>query len=203
MYTPDLESYISHGHEERNLEYKQSMSWNDADSRGNLIKRIMSMANIRDGGVVVVGMREDGDIYTPEGVQDDHLSTFRGDNISTDVNEYASPFVELSVDNVLYETKPFVVIQVREFAEMPVVCRKTGPAGLREGALYTRSHRKPETVEVSSEPEMREILELAVDKGIRKLFTRLERVGLHVPLITPAEAEAKHLEQFKEERGEL
>ena len=49
---------------------------------------------------------------------------------------------------------------------------------LRRGACYVRSRHKPETSEIPSEEEMRELLELAIDKGVRKFVTRAQKAGL-------------------------
>ena len=53
-----------------------------------------------------------------------------------------------------------------------VAFKKDGLKNLRKGAIFTRTRRHPETIEVPSQTEMREILELAVDKNMRKLTKR-------------------------------
>lgn len=201
MVDSPLLEFIAHGREERNLEYKQSMSWNEPDSRGNLIKRIMSMANISDGGVLVVGVRQENEQFFLDGMDPTHLATFQQDKVSEDVNDYASPYVELTVNHVPYEGKTFVVIEVREFAELPVICRKAGPGGLRPGAVYTRGRRRHETVEVANEPEMRELLDLAVDKGIRRQVRRYSEAGL--PIQTSPEQAADEQKRFEDQLGGL
>jgi hypothetical protein len=44
---------IYHGREERNLEYKQTMSWTEASTKAKITKCVMAMSNIRDGGSIV------------------------------------------------------------------------------------------------------------------------------------------------------
>jgi hypothetical protein len=51
--------------------------------------------------------------------------------------------------------------------------------------LYVRGRGKPETIEVPTQTEMRELLELAVDKGVQAFLARAGRVGL----LQPAHAE--------------
>ena len=56
-----------------------------------------------------------------------------------------------------------------------------------------RARHKPETSEISSEEEMRELLELAIDKGVEKFVRRAERAGLFPPMQPspmPADIEA-------------
>ncbi len=188
---------VTHGMEERWLEYKQSMSWDDAESRGNLIKRVISMANIQDGGSIVIGVRQQGERFLLEGVTPDHLRTYQQDRVSDNVNEYAAPYVELTVyTNVEREGKFFVVIQVRPFDQLPVVCKKDGPGGLRRGALYTRGRRRHETIEVSHEAEMREIIERAIDIGMARFIARQKAMGIAIPLKSePAESGETPFEQ--------
>src|SRR5262249_46564787 len=60
---------------------------------------------------------------------------------------------------------------------LPVICKKDGLEKLRRGAIYTRSRRLPETVEVPSQAEMRELLDLAIEKGSRTFTRQAERMG--------------------------
>jgi len=59
-----------------------------------------------------------------------------------------------------------------------VICKKDGMEKLRRGAVYTRSRRMPETVEVPGQVEMREILDLALEKRSRAFARHAERMGL-------------------------
>jgi hypothetical protein len=61
------------------------------------------------------------------------------------------------------------VIQVFEFADLPHLCSKDYPQVLREGALYVRPRKVPETSELASSVEMREILDLATEKALSGL----------------------------------
>jgi len=51
----------------------------------------------------------------------------------------------------------------------------------------------PESAEVPSQVELREILDAAVEKGIRALYERIGRAGLEV--IEPAAADQKRFEE--------
>ena len=52
----DLGILINWPREERNLEFKCSMSWADASTKAKLTKSVLAMANLRDGGHVVLGV---------------------------------------------------------------------------------------------------------------------------------------------------
>ena len=170
MFSEELTALILHGREERNLEYKSSLNWSDANTRAKMAKAAMGMSNIPDGGVIVIGVEPAG---SAAGMSPEDFNSFDQDIVQEFVNEYADPYVELSVTgDHLEEYGDFVVIQVRQFSELPVVCKKTGAENLRRGAIYTRSRHKHETAEVGSQTEMREILEQAVDSHIRELRAR-------------------------------
>ena len=57
--------------EVRNVEYKSSMSWDDPISRTTMIKAILALSNVRDGGYLVIGVEEVDDELVPKGVDDD------------------------------------------------------------------------------------------------------------------------------------
>ncbi len=190
---------ILHGNEERNLEYKGPLAWNDANIKGKLCKSIMAMANMRDGGDLVIGVREKPKgHFTPVGLTTADADTFSQDEVAAFVSEYAAPFVEFTLRRVTHEKKKFVVMQVQEFLELPVVCRKDGPADLRRGAFYTRTRRIYETARVSSEAEMREIIDLSAEKSIRTLIKRGQLASLQAT--APADADAQ---KFAKQLGKL
>ena len=168
---------ILHGSEERNLEYKSSMSWDKIETKIKVVKTAMSMANIKDGGVLIFGVDEVNNIFSPNGMNIDDANSFEQDIVTEYVNKYADPYVELKVNRVTYDKKSFIVIQVKEFEELPVVCKKTGQ-DLKKGEIYIRPRRKFESVAVPSQTEIREILEMAVDKKIRTYREKLFRLGL-------------------------
>ena len=70
----DFQYYIFHGKEERYLEYKRSMIWTGNDTtKVKIAKAMMAMANLRNGGVIVVGMQETArGIWEPEVMTPEH-----------------------------------------------------------------------------------------------------------------------------------
>ena len=179
MEEREVVSLIQHGREERNLEYKGCVRW-EKDVRAQITKSILAMSNIRDGGTIVIGIQQQGEKFIPNGLDATDLGTFTQDDISSYVNEYADPFADIVVSHVPYEGKDFVVIQVREFLELPVICKKDGACGLRRGAVYTRPYRRCESAEVPGQAEMRDILDMALEKGMRGFLRMVGRAGLEV-----------------------
>jgi len=188
---------ITHGREERNLEYKRDVSWKDTTIQAKLIKSILAMSNIPNGGAIVIGVEQKGEEFTPNGLSDGNLKTFTQDSLSSRVSTFADPYVEITVTHVSYESANYVVIQVMEFAEIPVLCKRDGKEGLSIGHLYTRPHRKIESVLVPSQIEMREIVNMAVDKGMESLQQRLNKFSKS----SMSETEAAKLEFQKQAGG--
>jgi predicted HTH transcriptional regulator len=178
MLNTDLIDLITHGREERNLEYKKSMNWKNNETKAKVIKSCLGMANIRDGGFIIFGVDQEGEEFVPHGMKEEDFNSFSQDQVSAVVNEYADPFVEIAVLKENYNNMNFIVIQIEEFFEAPIVCKKDGSHGLARGAVYTRTRRMYETAKVPSQSEMREILEMAAEKGIRNLQSKVSRAGL-------------------------
>jgi len=178
MEEQELIELIKSGREARNIEYKRSMPWTNKENRHKIIRTILSMSNIRDGGFIVIGMERQGDdIYVAKGILSEHKVTYIEDKMADMISEFADPYVHFTIQTVNYEDKEFLIIQINEFEEIPVICKKDG-YDLVRGKVYTRSRRKPESIEVPSQSEMREILEVAIDKGIRRFFSRLTSIGI-------------------------
>ena len=175
----DLSTLINWPREERNLEFKRSMSWSDAATKAKLTKSALAMANLRDGGHIVFGVeRQADDSYVPAGMQSGHIDSFVQDELSTYFSEYADPYIEIILIKHIVDGKVFCIIRVNEFAELPVICKKDGAEKLRRGATYIRSRRLPETVEVPGQVEMREILDLAIEKRSRAFALQAARMNL-------------------------
>lgn len=178
---------VALGKEERNLEYKQSTSWNDNKFRLRLVKSILAMSNIRDGGHIVIGMEGQPDSrYLPRGMTQEHLDSYTPDDVMRVAAEYADPYVRFTLTKERDQAgRNYVWIQVQEFDEIPVICRKSYSDVLDGGKLYTRTRRIPESAEVPSSSEMREIIEMASERALRAFLQRADRAGFQLA-IAPA-----------------
>ncbi len=171
------------------LEYKESATWESIKRK--VIRTALGMANCRDGGTVIIGVSERGDRFVPEGMAEEHSITYDSDQIQAAINRHADPYVRMELRRVEMDGKTFLAIIVHEFDEVPVVCKKDG-VDLREGAVYTRSYRMPETCEVKGQTEMREILDLATDKALRRFLRRVNAAGARIGEI---ESDAQRFER--------
>lgn len=199
--------------EERNHEAKRSFPWRVdgshvdadlfADLRGKVTRTIMALANLPGGGRVVVGVgQEASGRLSADGMPEEHLVGWSTDEVLEHVNKYASPEVRLRVDQVTDETGlRFIIVSVQEFEEVPVVCsndqsNRKGQSLLRRGATYVRGRKKIESIEISSQTEMRELVGLATQKQLRSMLPYVTQLLQHVK---PGPSDAQ---LFEEQLGE-
>jgi hypothetical protein len=167
------------------VEFKESAPWESLKWR--LVKTLMAMGNLRDGGVVVIGVSEAGQQWNLAGITKDHLETYDVDTVTETLAKYASPPVELDVVLVKYQNGPsFLAIQAHEFGDLPFVCKRNGPDTERpfhEGDIFVRPPGKPQTKKVTVAQELHALLALAAEKRARAMLQAGHRIGL-VPSVT-------------------
>jgi len=148
-------------------------------------RAVLGMANRRDGGSIVIGIREDSGKFELVGLTSAELESWRYDLIADGLGPIAEPAVVFETAVHEYVGRRFVLIEVEEFEDIPIICRRNFPrslkpghkAILRDGAVYVRPRRKPETTEVAGQTEMRDLLELAIEKRLRQMLGTVSRAG--------------------------
>jgi hypothetical protein len=134
-----------------------------------------------------------------DGILDADLSTWSYDELADSLAEYTDPGVNFDLDIIEYESKKFIVIIIHEFEDIPVLCKKNYPEVLRAGACYIRTRRKPETLEIPTQADMRDLLDLAIEKGVRRFVAQARASGLSLSgQLPPTDAELfnQQLEDF-------
>lgn len=194
MSTLDLEGLINYPNEERWLEFKHSTPWSNRRFRAKIVKTILGLSNVRNGGWIIIGKDNDG---TPSGMSQVDFDSYNQDDMKTIVDNYADPLARFDLLPFTNGGLRFLIIKVYEFDEIPVVCKKEYSAIMRKGALYTRSTGKPETIEVPSQTEMREILKMAKTKAVRLWFEEMAEVGAPIPPVGDSD------DRYKEEISDL
>jgi predicted HTH transcriptional regulator len=158
------------------VEFKASQPWKTL--MWGIIKTACAMGNLRDGGIIVIGVSQREDAWEPTGMTEADTKTYDVDKIVDQVNAYVSPQVDLTIVTHKKEDKTFLVIHVAQFRDTPLVCKKDHGKDLSAGTLYIRPPGKPETRTVLHATEMQELLELAVEIRTRKFLEGLERLKL-------------------------
>lgn len=172
MNTQDLEGLLNGAEETDALEFKGPMEWHSS-----LIKDILALANVRDGGRIIVGIEDE--TFRRVGVTNTQIATFNNDILRDRVAPYADPRVELRCEVVSdIQGLRFVIIDVSPFETTPVICRRDGE-GLQAGAIYYRSRAgRPASARVARSDDMRDVIEVAIVRSRR----RLERIGIFEPV---------------------
>jgi predicted HTH transcriptional regulator len=181
-----LSEILGLGHELRGIECKGPGSRLDKLFLAKVIRAMLGMANRRDGGRILIGVEDTGQQLVPQGLSDSDLATWIYDDLSDSVAVYADPSVSFEVESHEDDqNRKYVLITVMEFESIPILCKRDLQPTLRSGACYVRSRRKPETTEVPTQEDMRDLLELATEKGIRKYLRQSAAVGLNIMVPTP------------------
>jgi len=165
--------------ESEDVDFKESAEWKALKSR--ITHSALGMGNLRDGGIIIVGVAERGDAWELTGVTAHDLATYDLDVITAQVSAYVSPHADLDVVVVEHrDGHQYLAIYVREFRDTPLVCKKNGPAdsGIVEGRVYVRLPAPPRTTAVTNAQQMHDLLELAAEKRARRLLETAHRVGL-------------------------
>lgn len=191
--------------ETRECEFKRGVSWEENKRR--VTKTVLAMSNLEDGGRVIIGVQKNSDTgpYEAVGMAEAIAATYDHDAIMAFANNYADPQVKILVQKFQHNSDWFVSIRVFGFDEIPVICQRTYQDGpdtvLREGRIYARLKRMPESSENLKPEDLREILQVAVRKGLGRQIETMRRAGL-LELVVPGETTAPADEaRFREERG--
>jgi len=175
-----MEQVLQGNAENINLEFKSSFDLNNNEwAKERLIRSILAMSNTRNGGFVVIGVKEENDkSYSYEGLNNDHLLLFKSkaEDLKSQIESFSSSPVNYEIGLGKYRNKDFLLISVTEFSLNPVICSKNGKhkdKHLEEGAIYVRSLKeKPSSVKLTNPFDIQDFLERVVDKQILNLNKR-------------------------------
>lgn len=200
----ELAAVLAIGHETRSVEFKAAGGLGDKAFVALVARAALALANQRDGGNIVLGI-DDRNAGASNGLDDDQLRDWSNlDLVADKLNRYSDPPLILRVQaRELPNGRPVVVIEVAEFSEIPSLCMKDYPGVLALGQLYTRSLRKPESSMYHTHNEMREVLDLATQKGLRRFRETAVGAGLFSgspELVTAPQSDA---EKFQEQIDDM
>ncbi len=164
MTTSEIETLLEAARETQSLEFKSAMSW---DVR-KLARSLLALANVEDGGIIVIGIRNDG---TREGLSPIEVQTYKLDGMKDQLRNYADPHVDFSFEIAIDKGGLSLgVIRVFPFRDTPVICCKDDDAArTRNGIIYYRNtDRRPESAPVSNSYDMRSIVQSAAFRMFRR-----------------------------------
>lgn len=209
---------LSLGHEARGFEAKGPGLAKGAFLAG-VVRAALGLGNLRDGGLIVIGVDDKNLRSMGPGLTEDQARSWASyDDLADAFAAYADPPLQFHSELVTLgagtaNEVTVCAIEVDEFGEVPHICkrqfdaekndpnaRKKDVPPLRRGAVYVRPRHKPETSEIASAEQMRELLDLAAQKALARYVDTAHRAGL---TFTPATTELDHAAQvalFEAER---
>ena len=161
MNTEELERLLEAADESPGLDFKAAVPWDVK----LFVKDILAMANTEDGGVIIIGVGEEqrpGIGFKREGVTPAVAATFKADVMKDQVEGFADPFVDFTVDVVAdLQGLNYVVIRIATFFDQPVICKQDGK-DVKKGDIYYRKPRgRPQSCRIDSAHDMRSLLMVA------------------------------------------
>lgn len=193
---------LSLGYELRGVELKGPGLRTDSHLFAKVTRAALSMGNLRDGGHVIIGIDDVDPKKMLPGLTPPELASWLAfDDVARKMAEYADPPLGFDIAPVtLSSTATVAVLQVHEFADIPHLCSKAFDPVLRKGALYVRPRKVPETSEIASSVEMREIIQLATQKALRAYVETAERAGISLGTGAQGAGGPSDEEQFLKQR---
>lgn len=186
----ELEQLLELGHELRHLEVKAPGGLDDNVLVARAARAVMAMGNLRDGGLVCIGI-DDGQIAAMQpGLTAAQLADWTDfDKVSAALGKYSDPPVSFETHTfALSSGADVVVLEVEEFERDVHVCKKSFQGVLVDGHTYVRPRGQPRSVLPPTSADMRELHDLAVDKGVREFVRRAGAAGVHLNATTPPTA---------------
>lgn len=181
MSPDDIERIIEAGQEARTIEFKSAGAWSDPAHRGQITRSCVALANTRNGGVLLVGMTKDPTrpgYHVVDPLSATQRESFDPDVVIPGVNAHANPHIEM---RIIHHATPagsnVVVVLVQEFRDFPILCIRDiygadNKVLAAKGRVLVRSRRNIETTELQDPEDFRELIDLAVDKGLSTYFRR-------------------------------
>ncbi len=177
--------------EARNLEFKVGFKWTNNESsvtfvQACVIKSVLGFTNTRYGGTLIIGIKDDGHGNIEySGIDSDVIDSFHDyEQVQQKLDSFADGPLSYEMGVGEYNGKQYIVVNVSEFAAMPVLCTKDLQTDqdkqiLTRHDLYVRSMRsKPSTVKATT-LELREVIRMTQEKdrdGIMELVRSVQQI---------------------------
>ncbi len=166
MTDNDLRDLLAAKNETARLDYKESVNWTDLSKakKGEIVKDILSLANLSGGGRIVFGVRDTD--FEPVGMTQSDFESFDTTRLNSFLRQYTDPEHCCVVSKNEIDGKLHVTIEVPEFVSEPIICKKDlqtndGHTILQRGAIYMRKESAESTI-INSSTQMRELLTRAL-----------------------------------------
>lgn len=193
--------FVTSPYETRTVEYKGAETW--ANLRHAVARAALGLCNLRGGGFVVIGVATvENDRLESTGLSAEQLATYRHDEVHEFISNFAQAGMSLRGEAMRHDGRDYYVVEVHQFEKTPAISRKDSPIehqarGVKKDTIYVRTRGKVETRAASAE-DLAELIDLAVDIGVRQYVERAARTGLVL-----GEGGASDDESYDGQRGGL
>jgi hypothetical protein len=159
-----IRELIRLGNENQNLDYKGPFSWTEAspDEKCDIVKDVLAFSNARDGGVILIGVEDKTGVL--QGLTEEQAASFDQTKFNDLLQRYTDPRHTASVHRLTIDGKRLVVIDIPEFADVPILCARDANSStnskkliLRRACIYKRTE-KATSEPVEDADGMRELL---------------------------------------------
>lgn len=200
----DIEESLRLGRESRSFEVKGPGSITDKLYVARVVRATMAMGNLRDGGQVCLGIDDDQIAAMLPGLSPTEVAEWSDyDNVSDQITKYSDPTVAFHLHQfTLTSGAQVVVLDVEEFDTDLHICKRDYSGVLQAGQTYVRPRGKPQSSQIPSLADMRDLHNLAIDKGVREYFRRSELAGAPFTLAPRPTPEQSDLAAFGREADE-
>src|SRR5216683_1288834 len=119
----EIEASLFLGYELRGLEVKGPGLRTDSHLFAKVTRAALSMANLRDGGHVLIGIDDTNTAAMLPGLNSAELTSWLSyDDVSRKLAEYADPPLRFDLDaRTLSSGATVALVQIHEFADIPVL----------------------------------------------------------------------------------
>ncbi|MBB1034464.1 hypothetical protein G6031_08685 [Dietzia sp. CQ4] len=183
----EVEDSLRLGYESRSFEVKGPGTITDKQYVARVVRAAMAMGNLRDGGQVCLGIDDDQMTAMTPGLPLGQANEWTDyDNVNDQFAKYSDPPVTFHLHCFrLSSGATVVIIDVEEFDIDLHICKKDYPVVLQAGQTYVRPRGKPQSSPVPSLVDMRDLHNLAIDKGVREYFRRSEHASAPFTFTAP------------------
>lgn len=159
-----FEELLEGGTETQRIEFKSSCPWKDT----MFAKDLLALSNVRGAGYIIIGIKQVDEKFEREGISKEDLETYNLETMQDQIGGFADPGVDFELYNIDKDEKKYLMIIVKEFQDIPIICKKDSSDTNKAVIYYRNTDRRPESAPVSNSYDMRDIIELAVVKMMKK-----------------------------------
>lgn len=192
----EIAEVLALGHELRHIEFKVAGNRAGKSYQAVVVRALMAMGNLPDGGHVILGIAEASGQLTVTGLSHAQVTQWTDhDEVADVIGRFSDPIPVVQLSVVEVGSSKVIDIEVEPFADTPYLCRRDSPDVLQSGRMYVRRVGKAETGNPTHH-ELREVLDRAAARRVRNLLATLGAAGVET-LGLASDAESR----YAEERG--